>query len=46
MTIVINLIHVCHQGEDYVLLAMREERRGGEEGRERGSESSEGVYLQ
>ena len=32
MTTVINLLHVCHQGEDYVLLAMREERWGGEEG--------------
>ncbi len=32
MTTVINLLHVCNQGEDYVLLAMREEggvvRRG------------------
>ena len=32
-------------GEDYVLLAMREERWGGEEGG-RGGESSEGAYLQ
>ena len=44
MTTVINLLHVCHQGEDYVLLAMREERWGGEEGGE-GGESSEGAYL-
>jgi hypothetical protein len=39
-------MYATRQGEDYVLLAMREERRGGEEGRERGSESSEGLYLQ
>ncbi len=32
MTTVINLLHVCHQGEVYDLLAMREERWGGEEG--------------